>query len=132
MNPIALRKLLGKGFFRLARNTSLYSSHRVKVGAVISKKKPISVGFNIRRTHPVYSNPNDTNKEFIHAEMSALIHCRGDLHGADIYVYRETDDGKPALARPCKMCYNMLKDAGIRKMYYTTPVPPFWNCEDMK
>jgi len=121
--------MINKGFFRLARNTSLYSNCRVRVGAVISKKSPISVGFNVIRTHPLYSNPDTMATISIHAEMRALLSAWFDASGCDIYVYRELDNGSPALARPCNICYNVLKDRGIKKIYYTTDSPPYWRME---
>lgn len=124
--------ILNKGFFRLARNISFYSSHKIRVGAVISRKKPISIGFNIRKTHPRYSNPSNTYRDSIHAEMAALIRSGTDnVKGADIYIYRETDNGVPALARPCEMCYNMLKQCGIRKIFYSINIYPYWRSEKL-
>lgn len=123
--------MINKGFFRLARNTAPYSDCRIKVGAVISRKSPISVGFNVIRTHPRYSNPDETNTISIHAEMVALIRAGFDVGGCDIYVYRELDDGSPALARPCNLCYNELKKYGIKKIYYTIGEFPYWRCEKL-
>lgn len=120
--------MISKGFFRLARNTSRYSNCRVQVGAVISKKSPISVGFNVVRTHPLYSNPDTMATISIHAEIVALISAGFDVRGCDIYVYRELDDGSPALAFSCSSCYNELKKFGVKKIYYTTNEPPFWRC----
>lgn len=124
-----MNKMLRKGYFRLAKNTLPYSNCRVRVSAVISKKSPISVGVNVEKTHPRYSNPNLTPTVSIHAEMSALICADYNVNGGEIYVYRELDDGSPALAFPCKRCYNVLKDFGIKKIFYTIGEPPFWKCE---
>ena len=121
--------VLDKGFFRLAYNTSLHSDCRVKVGAVVSRKVPISVGFNVIKTHPRYSNPNTMSSISVHAEMQAILGTWLDIHGCDIYVYRELDDGMPALARPCNMCYNVLKNRGIKKIYYTIDTSPYWKME---
>lgn len=116
---------LQKGYFRLAKNVSKYSDCRVKIGAVISKKTPLSVGFNILTPHPKFIDFTT------HAEMKAILNLGmfRDINGCDIYVYRETDDGIPALARPCDSCYNILRMYGIKKIYYTIRVPPYWKCE---
>jgi deoxycytidylate deaminase len=119
---------INKGYFRLARNTSRYSECGVRVGAVIAKKSPISVGFNVNRTHPRYNNPDMSLGVSIHAEMAALISAGMKVDGCDIYVYRELDSGIPGLAKPCGMCYNELKKHGIKKIYYSIGEFPYWKC----
>ena len=126
-----MKKELNRGYFRLARNISRFSDCAFCLGAVISKKTPISVGFNIIRTHPKYSNPSTMNTVSIHAEMMALYGSGEDVKGYDIYIYRETTDGTPALAFPCESCYNTLKKCGIKKVYYTIGEYPYWKCEKL-
>jgi deoxycytidylate deaminase len=114
---------------RFTRNVSKHSNHRVKVGAVIVKKKPIGVGFNKCKSHPKYTN--DTSKS-IHAEISALINCKdNNIEGGSIYVYRETKRGVPALARPCKNCMLQLKKRGIKKVFYTVSNKLVWEIEEI-
>lgn len=120
---------LNIGYFHLARNISKYSDHRVKVGAVISNKKPIAAASNKVRTHPRYANP-DNNRGSVHAEVRAIINSgKRNLTGYNIYVYRETKRGYPALARPCEHCLGILEDVGIRKVYYTIDKYPYWKVE---
>ena len=127
-----MSELLRKGFFRLARNVSKYSNHRYKVGAVIAHKKPISVGFNIIKTHPRYSNPNITKSISIHAEASALLKSYDAIFkDSVIYIYRENLKGEPAIARPCRDCMKLLKNYGIKKIYYTIDRKPFWKEEKL-
>jgi len=123
------KNIMEKGFFKLARNVSLHSEHeKFRVGAVIVKKKPLSVGFNVLKTHPMYKDVPYVIT--IHAEIRALITCNADdITGADIYVYRQTKDGKPAMARPCDRCWDALMDAGIRNVYYSTKEYPYWRKE---
>jgi deoxycytidylate deaminase len=116
--------MLTKGFFRLARNVSKYSEIAPQMGAVIAQKKPISVGFNKAKTAYPY------NKHSTHAEISAVISSdRWDLTDCEIYIYRETNDGFPAMARPCEKCMKILKSCGIKKIYYTVSEYPFWKSE---
>lgn len=123
--------MLDKGFFRLAKNVSLNSNHRCKIGCVIVKHgKPVSVGFNHCKTHPIHTG--DSFRKSIHAEVSALLNCDTTLHGAIAYIYRETKDGKPALARPCNYCYQMLLAHGIKNVYYTIEIYPYWKKERIK
>lgn len=121
--------LLDMGYFKLARNVSKYSDHRVKVGCVIVKKKPICASSNKAKSHP---KCNSKISNSTHAEIRALINCgMENLNGAVMYIFRETKRGYPALARPCNMCYTMLKSRGIRKVFYTIPEYPFWKEEKL-
>ena len=124
-----MNKMLTRGFFRLARNTLSYSDCKIRVGAVISRKSPISVGFNVTKTHPSFCNPEIGCTMSIHAEMNALMRANFVVKGCDVYIYRELADGTPGLAKPCIMCYNVLKSKGIKRIYYTTSRPPYWRME---
>jgi len=111
-------------FMRLARNVSFHSQHRVRIGCVLVKNgKPISVGFNKMRTHPIYKKVNHPRAKYIqslHAEMAAIISARTDLNGAVAYVYRERKDGSMGTAKPCPVCEMLLSEAGVKKVYYST------------
>lgn len=119
------------GLFRLAKIASAHSpfDQRYKLGAVISKgSRPISIGWNKLKTHAKWE------KAFsLHAEMSALLAKRfEDISGANIWIYRETSDGIPALAKPCKLCMAAIEEAGIKRIYYSKPEYPFWEMEKIK
>lgn len=105
-------------FFDLARMMSLHSTYRFQIGAVIVRKNEIiGTGFNKpTKTHPESKHPFRT----IHAELDAIVGSdRSRLKGADIYVYREHKDGTYACARPCEHCMALLKEYGVRNIYYT-------------
>ena len=122
--------LMEIGYFRLAKNISKYSDHRVKVGAVISNRKPIGVASNKDKTHPRYADPYKTFHSSIHAEIRAIINCGKDnIRGSYIYVYRQHKNGTPAFARPCPNCLTILKEYGIRKVYFTTEELPYYQEE---
>jgi len=111
------------GYFKLAKNVSKYSTVSPKVGAVIARKKPISVGFN--KDKPVMDNYST------HAEINAILTAGGrfdDLDGCVIYVYRERN-GLPALSRPCDRCMEFIKEKGIKKVFYTINEPPYYIME---
>lgn len=120
------------GFFALAKNVAKYSDVRIPMGAVIVGKKPISVGFNSNKTHPLGHNSFSWT---IHAEHSAILSAgKDDLSGSKIFVYRESRKNRysqptPALARPCENCMELLRDAGIREVWYTIPDYPFFKKE---
>lgn len=118
-------------FFRLARDASLLSSHdRSKVGAVLVNKRPMVFGFNKFKSHTKYANPNIHLKISVHAEIDCLIGVKDrDVKGWSVYVYREDCNGNVANSRPCEQCLAELKKKGIRKIYYTTRIFPYWNME---
>ena len=112
----------------LAMSEAIKSTQMQRLGAVIfkGKRKILSVGRNFRRTHPLgkHFSP-DTGKElsWIHAEVDAVIGCRWyeNINGAYIFVARLKRDGTGAgMARPCLICQRILKEYGIKRMYYTT------------
>lgn len=122
----------GTQYFKIAREQSMKSSFRCRVGACLVIGKSISKGFNKRKTHPVYANPNKHVKTSIHAELDCLINYKhGDLSDASIFVWRETADGRPAMSRPCEHCLGFLKEKNIKTIYYTIPNFPYWKKETL-
>lgn len=115
-------------WFKLAKNVSKYSEHRIKVGAVLIRKgKPISVGFNKRKA---------PNRKFItrfdttHAEICALATSgKDEIKKSIMFVYREDKKGNVRMSRPCEYCMDELKKFGIKQIYYSTNVFPFWSME---
>ena len=102
---------------RLAAKLSEKSSHKFQVGSVIARgNKVLGIGFNKVKTSPQSNHAFKTR----HAELDALISCGlEDTRGAVCYVYRRLKDGNCAMARPCPSCETILKERGIKKVYYT-------------
>ena len=124
-------------FFHAARNCALQSNYNgassAKIGAVaVFRRTVIAQGRNQDKTHPLQQQYNiyryDVNGDHyypskIHAEMEIISKIRYldiNFSEVEIYVYRETKDGRKAMARPCAACTQALKDLGIRKVCYTT------------
>ena len=118
-------------YFRVARSLSELSDHpQHKVGAiVVDKHQIISSGYNSATKH--HRLQAELNKErftderdlgAVHAEVSALlpIYKHKDLRFATMFIYREHADGTYAMARPCQSCMKLIKQCGIKKIYYTT------------
>lgn len=106
-------------FFDLAAKLAQQSTHHShKFGCVIvDKDKIVSVGTNKIKTHPKSGH----RFNMLHSELSALFTAKfKDLKGCTAYVYRETNCGATRLAKPCSICEAALREAGIRKVYYTT------------
>ena len=118
--------------FKEARLTSYLSEGKNpgrRMGAVLHHgNRSLSFGVNLfNKTHTLQMHY--PLKQFLHAEINALIkrrHC-DDLSSCQITVYRETYDGIPALAKPCDNCQTILKSFGIKKIYYSTPIYPYWD-----
>jgi deoxycytidylate deaminase len=91
-----------------------------KMGAVIVRNgKPYAGGWNKKRSHP----QSKSYMHFIHAELDAIIDSTnqmGTLMGshADMYVMRITRGGAMATSKPCKECWVLLKEAGLRSVTF--------------
>lgn len=119
-----------EAFFRAAKSVSTFGSHhRHKVGAVVvMKHRIISSGCNNMKTHPLQKQYNkyrfaEDSVHTCHAELVALlplINDGVDLSDASIFVHRSHKNGTLARARPCKSCMELIKDCGIRRIFYTT------------
>lgn len=94
----------------------LSNSGNFRVYACVLDRKTISVGGgNSLKTHPLGSN---TRMNGLHAEMKVVSQCKGNLRGKTILVVRYRIRG-PGLAAPCDLCAAMLKDEGVKKVYFT-------------
>lgn len=104
-------------FFDLAKKVSKLSNHKHhKIGSVIIRgNKVISVGTNNLKTHPRSLHPYFS----LHGEMAAILFSKQDLKDCEIYVFRQTKDGVPALAKPCQYCEQMIREASIKEVHYT-------------
>lgn len=111
-----------KKFIHLALVTAELSIHpRFRLGAVIVQgPRVLSLGINSLRSHPRQINPY-TNLQglSIHAELAAILRCK-NTRGADLFVGRILRDGSPALAKPCHSCQAIIREAEIRRVYYST------------
>lgn len=117
-------------YFRSAKMISLSSDYpRIHIGCVVvSKHNIVSTGCNSRtRTHKLQSELN--RKRFssdslgmMHAEVAALLPLinKTDLTNATLYIYRESCNGELAMCRPCKGCMSLIRELGIKKIFYTT------------
>lgn len=118
-----------KKFFNVAKAMSELSDHRQRLGcAVVRGHRIISSGYNSQtKCHKVQAVLD--KERFgcdcpgkLHAETAALLPLIKDgtnLNNASIYVYRAHKDGSLALARPCPSCEKLIRQCGIKKVYYT-------------
>lgn len=121
-----------KAYFSAAKAVSeLGDFLQTKIGcAVIYKHKIISSGYNRCKTAPLqkkynkYRFPDDDGMHCAHAELMALspLIDRDDIDFSrvSLYIYREYKHGGLAPCRCCNSCMHLVKELGIRHIYYTT------------
>jgi len=93
-----------------------------KVVAVLKRGKHIvKIGVNSRKTNPRYPQiyRDGTIGYCMHAEMNVLRYAKaGDT--LEVLRFRNDDNTKIAMAKPCKHCQKYIKQVGIKKVKYTT------------
>jgi deoxycytidylate deaminase len=87
-----------------------------KLGAVVLNKGKITgMGFNQLKTHSGLRK--DYGYYSQHAEARAVLNSNGC--GDTIVVARRGRDGKVTMSKPCEKCMRLLKNKGIKKIFYT-------------
>ena len=102
------------------------SKQRFDMTAIIYDKRGrvLSVGKNSYvKTHPYQAkcarNVGLPDKQFLHAEIHAIVRCK-QLHRAHrIVVMRFDSAGKPKNAKPCPVCESAIEAAGIKIVEHT-------------
>lgn len=118
-------------YFAAAKAVSELSDHKhYKIGAVVVMNHRIisSASNSNSKTHPLQKKYNkyrftDDGDHKQHAELAALVPLIRDgidLSNAAIYVYRVHKNGTLAMSRPCPSCMQLIKDVGIKRVFYTT------------
>ena len=110
-------------FFNSARKEMLKVKFRSRIGsALVYKNRVINKGHNKpNKTSPMMKKYHE--HKTTHAEIDALTGAYippEKLSRCVLYLYRETKDGQLAMAKPCQYCFEILKEHGIKKVFYTT------------
>lgn len=75
------------------------------------------------KTHPIQAafakRVNNPEAQYLHAEVLAIIRSQKNGTPYKIKIERFFKNGKPALAKPCKICELAIKEAGISRIEYT-------------
>lgn len=102
------------------------SSKKHDLTAIIYDKRGrvLSIGKNnYVKTHPVQKKHAEKtghpHKEFLHAEVAAIIKCKDLSKAYRISIFRFNYDGSPALAKPCPVCMSAIEAAGILNIHHT-------------
>ncbi len=93
-------------------------SGKYRLGAVLfSNNNILSVGNNkFSKTHPLSLTPYKS----ICAEFDAILGVpRNELEGSNICVVRINQKNELTMARPCAHCQRLLKQSGIKKVYWS-------------
>jgi len=100
---------------------------KFRLGAILVHRNSIvSVGMNSYKTHPLMAAR--TKWPFLHAEQNAIIRAGLDnCEGLDLYIARVLKNNTLALSKPCKVCIKLIKDVGIKNVYYSTNAKKFVN-----
>ena len=99
--------------------------NKFRLGAVLVHRNIIvSIGMNSYKTHPLMAER--TEWPFLHAEQHAIIRAGVDnCEGLDLYIARVLKNNDLALSKPCKVCIELIKDVGIKNIYYSTNAKEF-------
>lgn len=100
---------------------AIYRGSLLATGYNTCKTSPLQKKYNLERKYMVEASFKNTNS--LHAEVACLSKIRYldiDFSKVRLYVYREHKNGVKALARPCPACQKMIKDMGIKEVWFTT------------
>lgn len=102
--------------------------HRCEhVASILSNQGlPLNKAVNMLKTHPWLTKY--TKHPFLHAESHAILkHGINNCEGLDLVVLRFSKDHeikdkqifKLTMSYPCSACWSMIKDVGIRRVFYS-------------
>lgn len=123
-------------YFKKAREVSFTSDFPNRhLGAIaVYKGTILANGANICKTSPLQKHYNKSRKQYhpdgclpntnsLHAEINCLSKIQYldiDFSKVSLFVYRETKRGEKVISKPCAACTKMIKEMGIKNIYYTT------------
>lgn len=96
------------------------------ITAIIYDRKGnvLSIGQNSYvKTHPIQAKHAERvgtpYKQFLHAEIHAIIKCKQLDRAHRIMISRYSRDGEPVLAKPCPVCMSAIKATNIKIIEHT-------------
>jgi len=124
LNTAILETLPIKGALTIAKGEVNKSEHTFQLGAVVWKgRRILSSGHNnVRGSWKITDEYKDWPDSYC-AEKDALLKLsKAETKGAQILVIRVSNSGSLSKSYPCKGCLKMLKDYGIRKIWYVNDI----------
>lgn len=89
-------------------------------GAVLFDRsgKILSAKSNSLKTHPKLVK--FTDYPYLHAESACIIgHGMDNCDGLSLLVLRVLKNDQVSLSKPCVICQRVIKDSGLKSVYYT-------------
>lgn len=111
-----------KAYLSVARYFATKSKARNTHGAVVIKGgRVLGTGWNKDRNSPTIIDADRIKHDCsYHAEEIAIREAGDNLKGAVIYVARVNKQGKDRDSKPCFKCSDLIKEAGIKRVIYTS------------
>src|SRR6056300_1971880 len=111
-----------KAYISVARYFATKSKSRNTHGAVVVKGgRVLGTGWNKDRNPPSVIDIDRIKQDCsYHAEEVAIREAGQNLKGAVIYVARVNKNGEDRDSKPCIKCSGLIKNAGIKKVIYTS------------
>ena len=123
-----------KKYLNFAIDISKQSTvQQARLGAVlVSHNKVINASPNLEKTHPMQAHLNKLRgfdpmgsgeRNILHAEIATLLKRRDldiEWNKSMLFIARLKKNGDLGLARPCNACMGLIKQYGIKNIYYTT------------
>jgi deoxycytidylate deaminase len=110
---------------RLAHeNPGVQAKYKMAAGVVYNGHL-VATGVNGYKTHPIMLNDGYKEEQvYLHAESDALVRATrlltsDQLSRSELYVVRVTKGGREAMAKPCKGCFNLISNFGIKSVEWT-------------
>jgi deoxycytidylate deaminase len=104
----------------------LILTKKQNITAIIYDKKGrvLSIGKNsYTKTHPIMAKHaeelGEPYKQFLHAEIAAIIKCKQLDKAYRISVFREGAKGKYLNAKPCPICASAIQQTDIKVIEHT-------------
>lgn len=99
-------------------------AHSLKAIIYDKRGRVLSVGENsYTKTHPMMyrlgMSVGTPLKVFLHAEVAAIIKCQDLSKAHTIKVFRLGKSGAYLNAKPCPICQEAIKAAGIKNVWHT-------------
>jgi tRNA(Arg) A34 adenosine deaminase TadA len=99
---------------------------RYSISAVVTDKRGrmlSSASNSYSKSHPLQKALAEKmgfpHKEYLHAEILALLRVKDISKAHSIYVSRFDNNGKEMLAKPCEICQYYINECGIKNVFYT-------------
>lgn len=113
-----------KRHLELAKRMATQSNYgKFQHGAVLAKgSRIINASFNKARFNSfgMRFRERSCGHATHHAELGCVVGLdRSVTSGATMYVVRVNARGEFRLSKPCKMCHEVLKHCGVKKVVYT-------------